>query len=172
MAEKTLHYAPAYLKYYCAYCDNTKTFIYTCKGIISPLTCWLGSREDKLGSAAALDLPIASVNVDAVNCERLQAGDLQLTLSHRLLHELKFSDHRLQVGRAAVAASGLGRRDSAAAAVVVVQAVAAGVSGVGDTKQVSTATIWWPGRERKLAVNSLFYSTVKHEQLVNIVHSL
>lgn len=82
MAEKRLQHVPAYLEYYCAYCDNTKPFIYTCKGIVSPLTCWLGSGEDKLGGAAALDLSIASVNVNAVNCERLQAGDLQLTLRH------------------------------------------------------------------------------------------
>lgn len=98
-----------------------------------------------------MDLPIASVNVNAVNCERLQAGDLQLTLCHRLLHKLKFSERWLEVGRAAVTASGLEGRDSAAAAaaVVVVQAIATGVSGVGDTKQVSTATVWWPGRERQ-----------------------
>lgn len=63
--------------------------------IISPLTCWLGSGENKLCCAAALNLPIAGVNVDAVNCERLQAGDLELALSHRLLHELKLPDHRL-----------------------------------------------------------------------------
>lgn len=41
------------------------------KQITSPLTCRLGSGEDELCCAAALDLSIAGVNVDAVNCERL-----------------------------------------------------------------------------------------------------
>lgn len=149
VAEKRLHYAPAYLEYYCdinAIYATVKTSNYTCKRMISPLTCRLGSGEDKLCSAAALDLPIAGMNVNPVNCEWLQAGDLQLTLRHRLLHELELSDHWLQVSCAAVATSCLDRRYSAA---VCVQAVAPGVSGVGDTKQISTATIWWPVRERK-----------------------
>lgn len=55
------------------------------------LTCRLSPGEDKLGRAAALDLSIAGVDVDAVNCERLQAEDLQLPLRHRLLHELELS---------------------------------------------------------------------------------
>lgn len=118
---------------------------YICKQISSPLTCRLGSREDELSGAAALDLTIAGVNVDAVNGERLQARDLQLALRHRLLHELKLSVHRLRICGAAVT-GGLERRRSAA---VGVQPVAAGVSGVSYAKEISTATIWWPGGERK-----------------------
>lgn len=119
---------------------------YICKEIIPPLTCRLGSGEDKLCSAAALDLSIAGVNVDAVNRERLQARDLQLALRHRLLHEVKLSVRRLQ---GAAVTCGLERRDSAA---VGVQPVAVGVSGVGNAKEISAATIWWPGGERKRVV--------------------
>lgn len=50
---------------------NYSSMYYICKQITSPLTCRLGSGEDKLCGAAALDLSIAGVNVDAVNCERL-----------------------------------------------------------------------------------------------------
>lgn len=45
---------------------------YICQQIISSLTCRLGSGEHELCGAAALNLLIAGVNVDAVNCERLQ----------------------------------------------------------------------------------------------------
>lgn len=91
-----------------------------------------------------MDLAIAGVNINAVNCERLQAGDLQLTLCHRLFHKLVLSDHRLQISGAAAVASSLERRDSA----VGVQSVAAGESGVGDANQISTPTIWWSEREK------------------------
>lgn len=88
------------------------------------------------------------MNVDAVNRERLQARDLQLALRHRLLHELELSVGRLKVRGAAVT-SGLERRDGAAVGVLP---VAAGVSGVGYAKEISAATIWWPGGERKSMV--------------------
>lgn len=81
------------------------------------------------------------MNVNAVNCERLQAEDLQLGLRHRLFSELKLALCWLWVHSAAVA-GGLERRDGAA---VGMQPVAAGVSGVGDAEKISTATIRWPG---------------------------
>lgn len=118
---------------------------YICKQIFPPLTCRLGSGEDELCSAAALDLSIAGVDVDAIHCERLQAKDLQLALCHCLLHKLKFSFGRLHV-RCAAVTSGLERRDRAA---VGVQPVAAGVSSVGYAKEISASTIWWPGGEMK-----------------------
>jgi len=111
------------------------------QSILSFLTCWLGSGEDKLSSAASLHLPVARVDVDAVNREGLQPGDLQLTLRHRLLHKVKLAVGWLQVGGAAVTSS-LERRDSAA---IGVQAV--GVSGVGNTKKISAPPIWWPTSE-------------------------
>lgn len=116
-----------------------------CKQVTS-LTCWLGPGEDELCGAAALDLSVAGVNVYAVDCERLQASDLQLTLRHRLLRKLKLSVYWLHFSDAAVT-SGLERRDSAA---VGVQSVAARVSGVGYSKEIPAATIWWPGEEEKV----------------------
>lgn len=104
------------------------------------LTCRLGSGEDELRCAATYDLSIARVNIDAVNRKRLQARDLQLTFCHWLLNEFKFLVCRILFGGAAVA-SGLKRRGSAT---VAVQVVAAGVSRVGDAKQISAATICWP----------------------------
>lgn len=121
---------------------------YICKHITFPLTCRLRSGEDKLCGAAALDLSIAGMNVNAVNCERLEARDLQLSLRHCLLHELKLPVRRLHIWAAAAAVtSSLERRDSAA---VGVQSVAARVSGVGDAKEISTASIRRPGDERNV----------------------
>lgn len=108
-----------------------------------PLTCRFGPGEDELGRAAALHLSIAGVDVNAVNGEGLKAGDLQLPLCHRLLHELKLPLRGFRVGAAAVA-GGLERRHGAAAAAVGVEPVAARVSGVGDVKEVSTPAIRWP----------------------------
>lgn len=104
------------------------------------LTCRLCSGEDELGRAAASDLSIARVDVDAVNGEGLQTEDLQLALRHRLLHELELSVRRIGFGGAAVAGN-LERRGRAA---VAVQLVAPGLRGVGDAEQISAAAIRWP----------------------------
>lgn len=94
-----------------------------------------------------MDLSVAGVNVNAVNRERLEPRDLQLTLRHGLLNELKLSlcRHPFSGGATAVT-GGLGRGDSAA---VGVQAVATRVSGIGDAKEISTTAIWWPGGKRE-----------------------
>lgn len=112
----------------------------TISGFFSSLTCRLGSGEDKLGGAAALNLSVAGVNVNPINGEGLQARDLQLPISHRLLHELVlwFS----VVGEAAVAGR-LERGDRA----VGVQLRVARSSGVSNTKQISAASIWGPAGE-------------------------
>lgn len=81
------------------------------------LTCRFGPGEDELGRAATLHLSVAGVDVNAVNGEGLQAGDLQLALRHRLLHELKVSLRGLRLYAAAVA-GGMERGHSAAAAAV------------------------------------------------------
>lgn len=84
------------------------------------------------------------MDVDAVHGERLKAGDLQLPLRHRLLHELKLFLRGLRVGAAAVAGS-LQRRPGGAAAAVGVEPVRpARVSGVGDVEEISAPTIRWP----------------------------
>lgn len=84
------------------------------------------------------------MDVNAVNGEGLKAGDLQLPLRHRLLHELKLPLWGLRVCAAAVA-GGLERRHGAAAAAAVgVEPVAARVSGVGDVEEVSAPAIRWP----------------------------
>lgn len=106
------------------------------------LTCRFGPGEDELGRAATLHLSVAGVDVDAVNGERLQAGDLQLALRHRLLHELKVPLWGLRLYAAAVAGS-VERRHSAAA--VGEEPIPAQVSGVGDVEEISAAAIRWPG---------------------------
>lgn len=121
------------------------SMFHICKHIIFPLTCRLRSGEDKFCGAAALDLSIAGMNVNAVNCERLEARDLQLTLRHCVLHELKLPVRRLHICAAAAVTSSLERRDSAA---VGVQPAAARVSGVGDAKEISATSIRRPGDER------------------------
>lgn len=126
---------------------------------VTSLTCRLGPGEDELCGAAALDLSIAGVNVYAVDCERLQASDLQLTFRHRLLRKLKLSVYWLHLSGAAVT-SGLERRDSAA---VGVQSVAARVSGVGYSKEIPAATIWWPGEEEE-RVGNLSMETSKFDK--------
>lgn len=81
------------------------------------------------------------MNVNAINGEGLQAGDLQLPISHRLLHEVVLPVG--EVGRAAVA-RGLERRDRAA---VGVRLGAAGPSRVRHSEQISATPIWWSGGE-------------------------
>lgn len=88
------------------------------------------------------------MDVDAVNCKRLEARDLQLALRHGLLRELKLSVHRLDTvsaGAAAVAAS-LDRRNRA---VVEGEPVVEPVCGVGHTKYISPASIWRPGDQKQ-----------------------
>lgn len=106
------------------------------------LTCRFGPGEDELGGAASLHLSVAGVNVNAVNGEGLQAGDLQLALRHRLLNELKVPLRGLRLYAAAVA-GGLERRHSAAA--VGEEPIPARVSGVGDVEEISAVAIRWPG---------------------------
>lgn len=108
--------------------------------ILPPLTCGPGPGEDELRGAAALDLPVAGVDVDAVHREWLQAGNLQLALRHRLLHEIKLPVGRLQVCRGAAVVRGSGRLDGAAVA---------GLSGVGYAVEISAPAIWRPAGERK-----------------------
>ncbi|TNN64035.1 hypothetical protein EYF80_025758 [Liparis tanakae] len=117
-----------------------------CRNTQSSLPSQVTGPEDELGGAAALHLPVAGVDVDAVHRERLQAGDLQLALRHGLLREIKLPVGRLQVGRGAAVARGLGRLDGGA---VGVQPVAAGLSGVGDAVEISAPAIWRPAGERK-----------------------
>lgn len=86
------------------------------------------------------------MNVYAVNGEGLQAGDLQLALRHRLLHELKVPLGGLHL-RAAAVASGLEGRHRAAA--VGEELIPVRVSGVGDVEEISAATIRRPGTDEK-----------------------
>lgn len=115
-------------------------------GIVRPLTCGPRPGEDKLRGAAALDLPTARVDVDAVHRERLQSGDLQLALLHRLLHKVKLNVGRPHIRRRAAVPGGLLRRGGAA---VAVQAGAPGLGGVGYGEEVPAASIRRPGEERK-----------------------
>lgn len=57
-----------------------QTLIMTC--VYGHLTCWFGAGEGKGRSTALLDLFIASVQVNAVHSERLQA----LNFSTRFIH--------------------------------------------------------------------------------------
>ena len=129
---------------HCGQRTKTATLLLSVFCSYTSLTCRLGSGEDELCRAATLDLSIAGVNVNAVHSERLQARDLQPALRHSLFHEIKLSVCWLHVSQGAAVTSGWGRRETAA---VGVQTVAAGVSGVGDAKEISAATIWRPGRE-------------------------
>lgn len=91
------------------------------------------------------------MDVDPINGERLEAGDLQLTLRHRLLCELKLSVQRLCTTTAAAAAAAavavsLDRRGSAA---VEGKPVVAPPRSVGYTKHIPPASIRRPGRQRQ-----------------------
>lgn len=112
----------------------------------SVFTCRFGSGEDKLCSAATLDLSVAGVDVDPVDGERLQAGDLQLALRHGLLRELKVSVQRLCAAAAAAVAVSLDRRKRAA---VEGRPAVAPVCGVSYTKDIPPASIWRPAEQRQ-----------------------
>lgn len=104
-------------------------------------TCGLGPGEDELGGAAALHLPVAGVDVDAVNGEGLEAGDLQLALRHRLLGEVKLSVRR----HAAAVAVRLRRGDGAA---VEGEPAGAPAGGVGHADDIPPPPIGRPGQQR------------------------
>lgn len=80
------------------------------------------------------------MDVDAVNREGLEAGDLQLPLRHRLLQELKLPLRWLRLCAAAVAGGLEGRHGAA----VGIEPVAARVSGVGDVEEVPAPAIRRP----------------------------
>lgn len=61
-------------------------------------------------------MSVAGVNVDAVNGEGLEAGDLQLALRHGLLQELVLLVGRLRFGGAAAVSGCVGRRVGAGVA--------------------------------------------------------
>lgn len=78
------------------------------------------------------------MNVDAVNGEGLEAGDLQLALRHGLLQELVLSFGRLLLGAAGAVSGCVGGRVGTGVAKGL---VAPHISGVSNTKNVSTAPI-------------------------------
>lgn len=121
--------------------DGTRQKLSVCSGFqVFFLTCWLGPREDELGRAAVLNLPVAGMNVDAVNCERLQARYLQLLFSHLVIHDLVLLIGWLRVREAAVTAA-LRRGDYGA---IGVKLEAACTSGVGNAEKISATAIWRP----------------------------
>lgn len=100
-------------------------------------TCRFGPGEDKGAGAAAAHHLVAGVEVDAVDGEGLQQGDLDGLGRHLVLREGVFLDGgdavRVVVPRAEAAV-----------------AAALGVNcAVRETKDVPPPAIWWPGVQKK-----------------------
>ncbi|KAF3832154.1 hypothetical protein F7725_025819 [Dissostichus mawsoni] len=110
-----------------------------------PLTCRFGSGEHELSGAAALDLPVAGVDIDSVDGERLQAEDLQLAL----VHACSTKSNSFSAGSASVellllpAFGGERGGGRGGRGVGEKEAVATRVSRVCDTEKISAFTIRW-----------------------------